>query len=289
MEKKHTIQRISNKKRGRPKVRFNFMVVVIMTLITFAVCFVLYMIKANVNGDALSNDNETKTAETTTTAQTTEAASAQASQEAQDTTEAEKPGPDPSIKYPLPATAAVDASYFEKCCMIADKTLLDMPNYSSFKDVLGNDTINALNCNTTAITSTYGNVTAAQTIQLKKPENLYVMLGSDIGVNSTDDMIASYTSMISQLHNYLPDMHIYIMQLPPAPAGSMTVTTEAVDQYNSKLLEMAKTLGVYCIDTNTALRSADGTITEEYWDSENGKLSEAGCKAISEYILTHTN
>lgn len=288
MEKKHTVQRISNKKRGRPKVRFNFMVIVIIALITFAVCFVLYMIKANVSGDALNNDNDTKERiqEATTSVQTTEAASSAGSEE---TTEPLKPGPDPSIKYPLPATAAVDPSYFGKCCMIADKTLLDMPNHTSFKDVLGNEALNAFNCNTASITSTYGNVTAAQTIQLKKPENLYVMLGCDIGVNSTDDMISSYTSMINQLHNYLPEMHIYIMQLPPAPAGSMTVTVEAVDQYNSKLLEMAKTLGVYCIDTNTALRSAEGTISEEYWDYESGKLSEKGCKAISDYILTHTN
>ena len=289
MEKKHTVQRISNKKRGRPKVKFNFMVIIIITALTFVACFILYMIKLNVSGDALDSDSDSDTKVTVT-----QQASAESSTDPSASAQNDEPataapaGPDPSITYPLPASAAADASYFDNCCLITDSTLLEMGDHSGLKDVLGNPSLNAANCMTASISSTYGNVTAYQTIQLKKPMNLYLMLGSDIGTSSVDDMISSYTTLVSNLHNYLPEMHIYVMQIPPAPSGSITVTPDIVDQYNSKLLDMAKNIGVYCIDTNTALRSSDGTITEEYWDYESGKLSESGYKAVSAYILTHT-
>ena len=286
MEKKHTVQRISNKKRGRPKVRFNIMVLIIITAITFVACFILYMIKANVSGDALDNDKEPTTVVQQATAEQSTGAEEAAS-------DAEQPatvpaGPDPSITYPLPASEAKDSSYYDNCCMISDTILLDMGKHTDFEDVLGSSALNASTCMSATIASTYGNVTAYQTIQLKKPQNLYIMLGSDIGTSTVDDMISSYTTLVSNLHNYLPDMKIYVMQIPPAPSGNITVTPDIVDQYNSKLLEMAKNLGVYCIDTNTALRSSDGTISENYWDYDEGKLTEKGYKEISSYILSHT-
>lgn len=292
MDKKHTVQRISNKKRGRPKVRFNLMVVIILTALSFVACFVLYMINANVTGDVLDSDDSSE--KTTVTASETSTDESGASSETQDgsqsETETEAPAPqsNSNIAYPVPQSEAADASYFENCCLISDQTLLSMSQYSDLKDVLGSSQLNAANCNETSITSTYGNVTPYQTIQLKKPMNLYIMLGSDIGTSSVDDMISGYTKLVTSLHNYLPEMHIYVMQYPPAPAGSETVTAELVDSYNTRLMEMAKSIGVYCLDTNTLLRSSDGPIGEEYWDTESSKLTEDACKAISGYILTHT-
>ena len=290
MDKKRTVQRISNKKRGRPKIRFNFMVLVIITAITFALCFILYMIKANISGDALDDKSDSDSGMTVTQQTTDEQPDGQtASDPAEEQPSSEAPaGTDPSIKYPLPASAAMDASYFENCCLITDSTLLEIGKYSDLEDVLGSSALNAANCMSASISSTYGNVTAYQTIQLKKPMNLYLMLGSDIGTSTVEDMISSYTTLVSNLHNYLPDMKIYVMQIPPAPSGSTTATPDIVDQYNSKLLDMAKNLGVYCIDTNTALRSSDGTIDDNYWDYDSGKLTEEGYKAVSGYILTHT-
>ena len=292
MDKKHTVQRISNKKRGRPKVRFNLMVVIIITALTFVACFVLYMINANITGDVLDSDDSS----TTTTIKTTEAvtdengtsAESEDASQAEETTEAAAQQNNSNIAYPVPQSEEADSSYFENCCLISDQTLLSMSQYSDFKDVLGSSQLNASNCNETSITSSYGNVTPYQTIQLKKPQNLYIMLGSDIGTSSIDDMISGYTKLITSLHNYLPEMKIYVMQYPPAPAESTTVTTELVDSYNTRLMDMAKSIGVYCLDTNTPLRSSEGTIDGDYWDDDSAKLTEDACKTIGKYILNHT-
>lgn len=294
MEKNHTIQRISNKKRGRPKVRFNFMMLIIIPLLTFLTCFILYMVSANINGDFLDED-ESSSADTIVTTEavtdsegnTLAASDNTNSSEAADTT-VQNISQDGSIAYPLPQSEAADASYFENCCLITDSILLSMPKYSDFEDVIGNSALTAKSCNETTIASAYGNITAYQTMQLKKPMNLYIMLGSDIGTSTVDEMISSYTTLVTSLHNYLSETHIYLMQIPPAPAENPTITPEIVDQYNTRIMDMAKSLGVYCLDTNTALRSSDGTIADDFWSYDDSALTEEGYKTIAGYILTHT-
>ena len=114
------------------------------------------------------------------------------------------------------------------------------------------------------------------------------MLGSDIGTVTVDEMISNYTTLVSNLHAYKPDMNIYVMQLPPVAADTTTVTNELINEYNTKLLNMANTVGVNCIDTNTALKSVEGTLSAEYWSADTGTFTDEAYKTIAGYILTHT-
>ena len=285
MEKKRTVQRISNKKRGRPKVRFNFMVIVIIAALTFTACFILYMVRANISGNAL-DDNYSKTTvvvqNNTISSASGEAGAGEQVRDKESTTAADQ------ISYPVPQSAAEDKTYFDICCLISDSTLLDMGKNTKFTDVLGNAQLGAANCGDTKLSSSYGDIDVYQTIKLKKPKILYIMLGSDIGVSKIEDMVSSYTSLVSNLHNIMPEMKIYVMQLPPVAADTDTVTNALINAYNSRIMDMAKNLGVYCIDTNTALKSADGTLDKDYWSESSGTLSKKGYSSVSDYILTHT-
>ncbi|MDE7137070.1 MAG: hypothetical protein K2O29_01230, partial [Ruminococcus sp.] len=179
------------------------------------------------------------------------------------------------------------ATYFDNCCLITDSTLLEMNEHTSFTDVIGDSLLNAANCTVAKVESNYGTVTIYDTLKLKKPENVYIMLGSDIGVSATEDMIASYTTLIENLTTVLPDMNIYIMQIPPVIIDSAPVTNELINTYNEQLLAMANSKNVHCIDTSTALKSVDGNLKEEYWSAEDKKFTEDMYKAVVEYILTH--
>ncbi|MBR4628074.1 MAG: hypothetical protein IKO47_10320 [Ruminococcus sp.] len=285
MEKKHTVQRISNKKRVKPKVRFNFMIIVIIALLSFAICFVFYMIHANVSGDVLDDDDDDVIPQTTA-AVTEVPAGEQQSGQPQDATQA--PAVNADIAYPLPQSDAKDKDYFVNSALVTDSTLLSIGKSTDFTSVFGSSQLGAANCMTVTISSSCGNVTPYETMQIKKPQNLYIMLGSDLGTSDTDEMVSAYTTLVSNLHNYLPSMDIYVMQLPPAAASSQTVTNDMVNEYNSKLLTMARNLGVYCIDTNTALRGADGALDTDYWSEDDGQLNSKAYKKIAEYILTHT-
>ena len=285
MAKKRTVQRSGKKKRGKPRIRFNFAILIVIFFLSFLTCFILYMTAANLNDDFFEEDAITEQFKHTEKQSTTAAADVTEQETTTETTIAETP----LVNNPVPQSEATDISYLDSCCMITDSTLLQMGVSGGFdaKNVFGNAQINAANCMSTKVESNFGTVAVYDIIKNKKPETLYIMLGSDLGTSSADDMIASYTTLVNNLHGSLPDMKIYIMQLPPVIYDSDTKTNEMVNDYNNRLLAMANTLGVYCIDTNTALKNETGSLKEEYWSYDTLSLSEAAYKTISGYILTH--
>ncbi|MBQ8961795.1 MAG: hypothetical protein IJ071_11385 [Ruminococcus sp.] len=284
MGNKKTIQRKSSKKRGKPMLRFNFWVLFIIFVLSFAACFILYMVAANLNPNFFKDEFEASVSQEDT--------SLPDQQEQEPTQAQEAPQEDqPVITNPVPQSAAVDAGYFDSCCMITDSTLLRMGALGKIPqaNVLGNDQLNALNCNSTRVESSYGTVTPYEVIKLKKPDQVYIMLGSDIGTSSADEMVASYATLVNNIHASLPELKIYVMQLPPVIYDNETVTNDMINDYNAKLLDMCNKAGVYCIDTNTALKGESGTLSEEYWDYDTLSLSQAAYEQICGYILTHTS
>jgi len=285
--KSRNIHRSSGKRKRRPKVRFSIWGLILIVALTFFACFVIYMFKANINSDFLDDEFGSITVEdnVTTDADTeTEDASEPEEEDEEATTV-----PKAEITNPVPQSEAAEAGYFDNCYLITDSTLLDMASFTNFTDVLGSEALNALNCNTTKIVTNYGTVTAYETIQIKKPQNLYIMLGSDIGSSPVDEMIENYSKLVDNLHSARPDMKIYVMQLPPVKAeGEDNSKNELINEYNSKLLAMADKYQVYCIDTNTAMKNQDGVLAPEYIDEETKKFNETAYSTITGYILTHT-
>ncbi|MBR3760030.1 MAG: SGNH/GDSL hydrolase family protein [Ruminococcus sp.] len=283
MAKKRTVRHISSKKRSRPKVKFNFGMLIVIFILSFALCFGLYMIAANTQDDFLKDEKTKKSV-----VQEQPDGNTENNPETEIPEVATQSAPAAQVN-PIPQSEAVDATYFDSCCLVTDSTLLAMGDYTSLNDIIGSTELNAAGCLNTQVVSDYGTIKVYEIIQFKKPHILYLMLGSDIGTSSVDDMISSYSALVDDLHDYLPDMRIYIMQLPPVIYDTETVTNDLINQYNSKLLDIAKKTGVYCIDTNTALKAtAEGRLADEYWNSETGTLSEAAYKKISDYIRTHT-
>ncbi|MBR2282916.1 MAG: hypothetical protein IJ874_00635 [Ruminococcus sp.] len=281
--KKRTIQRSSGKKRGknRPKIRFNVGMLLVIFILSFAACFVLYMLAANFNAnffqeefnestDLIPGDDDTE--------ETTEA-------EVPDTTESAKN--DKVITNPVPQSAEAELSYLDVSCVVTGSTLRDMAEFTGIKNVVYGDTLGAANCVTEKVGSSYGTITVYETLKIMKPQRVFIMLGTDIGASSLEEMMSSYTTLINNLRSSLPDMDIYVMELPPVMYDSETVTNELINSYNSSILSMADSCGVYCLDINTALKSEEGTLSESYWDYNTLSLNEEAYKTIQKYILTH--
>ncbi|MDE6780833.1 MAG: hypothetical protein K2J40_05165, partial [Ruminococcus sp.] len=243
-----------------------------------------YMTAVNLNEDFFADVFEANTA-----AENNEPVVEESSQEVPEVSEPEEiqPASKAPVTNPVPQSAAVDYTYFDNCCIITDSTLLEIGEHTSFKDIIGDSSLNAANCQTAKVESNYGAVTIYDTLKIKKPQNVYFMLGSDIGTSTTEDMISSYTELITNLTKVLPDMNIYIMQVPPVRYDAAPVTNELINTYNEQLLAMANSCGVYCIDTSTALKSVDGNLKEEYWSAEDKKFTEDMYKTVIEYIITH--
>lgn len=281
MDNKRNTRRISDRKKSRPKIRFNIWVMIIIFVLSFAACFVLYMLAANFNDNFVLEESSIVVEETPTENTSVQQAEDEGSPEPQKK-------PRESVTNPVPQSSPADASeHFSKSCLITDSTIAEMAGYTAFKDVLTDPSLNAAACNTAKIESSFGTVTAYETIKLKKPQNVYLMLGSDIGTSEVSTMISEYTNLIENLTEYFPDMNIYIMQLPPVIADTETVKNETINDYNKKLLALADKECVYCLDTNTALKSVEGNLKEEYWSAETKTLSPDAYSALASYILSH--
>lgn len=283
MSKKRTVHRVSDSRKNRPFVKFNFWLMVIIFGLSFAVCFVLYMVAANLD-DNFFDFESSQSQDSEISADNS--ADTDISENISDS--AENDSSINSVVNPVPESERADDSYFDNAWILADATLLDIKFNTTIKNVIGSSQINTVNINETKLDSVYGNITAYQNLQIINPKTLYIMLGSDIGTSSVDDMINSYSNFIADIKSSLPDTKIYIMQIPPVYTDSETLTNETVNDYNSRLIKLADNYSVYCIDTNTILKNNTGTLSDEYYSSETNTLTSQAYSAVYEYILTHT-
>ncbi|MDE5582617.1 MAG: hypothetical protein K2J08_02780 [Ruminococcus sp.] len=275
---------VSGKKRKKRRMKFNFGVLLIIFILSFSACFALYMVSANANENFFDEEFNSIIVEKD---KENDSDGEETLENTEDVPSENKSAKAP-VTNPVPQSAVADyATYFDNCCLITDSTLLEIGQHTAFTDVIGDSALNASNCTTAKVESNYGTVTIYDTLKLKKPQNVYIMLGSDIGTSPSEDMINSYSTLIANLTAVLPDMNIYVMQIPPVIMDSGTVTNELINTYNEQLLAMANSANVHCIDTSTALKSVDGNLRSEYWSTEESKFNADMYKAVVEYILSH--
>ncbi|MBO7472646.1 MAG: hypothetical protein J6U00_01355, partial [Ruminococcus sp.] len=272
MAKKKSITRISDKKRGRPKIRFSLWGLILIFMLSFAGCFIIYMVAANIDENFWSEEFDKVVTEKKGSKVPNIDDSADKENEAEEEKDTQEVTT--SVINPIAQSSAKDQSYLSTCCLVTDSSLLEIDKYTGLKDVIGSEALSAAGCNTVTIESSYGNKTAYEILQVKKPEKVYIMLGSDIFTSSVDDMIASYTDFVKNVRGYLSTADIYIMQLPPLSGSSDVASGNTINEFNTKLLTVANLTGVYCLDTNTALKGVDGNISEEYTEQESGRLNE---------------
>lgn len=288
MSKKRTVRKVSDNKRGRPFIRFNFWMLVIIFGLSFLGCFILYMLAANVSDNFFDEEFSVSSVSESESPIDTSTTLAEISESDSTETTVTTSAPVKTVVNPVPESAKADASYFDDVWLLTDPTLLNIKQNTSIKNVLGNDALNAMNVNTHKIESVYGTITAFQNLQIINPKAVYIMLGADLSTSSADEMINSYSSLISNMLISMPDTKIYIMQLPPIYTDSETLSNEKINDYNSKLLQLANNHSVYCIDTNTILKNNGGTLDEQYYSAEENTLSSTAYSTIYDYILTHT-
>ena len=281
MAKKKSITRISDKKRGRPKVRFSLWGLIFIFLLSFLGCFIIYMLAANMNQNFWEEEFDKIVVEENSDKNSDYDITVENSEEQNDNTQNRHANP-------IQQSQTKDKSYLDTCCLVTDSLLLGIDKCTDFKDVIGNEVLNAANCNTVTIDTSYGNKTAYEILQAKKPEKIYIMLGSDIGTSKIDDMVSNYTEFVRNVRGYLQSSDIYILQLPPVLESNEKINNSLINEYNTKLLTIANMTGVYCLDTNTALKSVDGSISQEYIDTETNALTNKAFKKITDYILCHT-
>ena len=279
MDKKRTVQRKKVRKKGGPKLKFKLSTIFTIFLLSFLLCFLIYMI--NVNTDDIFLDKEFGTSLLTSDTEnddTAEKSKVDTVSEAEDT----------AFSNPVPQSLQIGNEYFTGCTLITDSTLAGMGGFGFAEEAIyGGTEYNLAAVTTVKQNSTFGNLSPYEIVKQKKPSALYLMFGAEIETTEVDAVISEYSKLINSLKSTVPDTKIYVMEFPPVIYDTDELSNEKINDFNSKLINMCNDAEIYCIDTNTALKSESSKLDEKYWSYETLSLSEAGYNKVVEYILTH--
>lgn len=283
MEKKRSVHHNSKKKKIRPKLRFRFGAVVAIFILSFALCFAVFMVMAN-SDDSFLEKEISSTESTADDENMDEEASGENTEEKPEKSDVLPTG----ITNPVPQSEMYDSIYLDGCSLVTDATLAGMKGKAFTEDnIFGGENVNLSTVMTEKLESRFGTLSAYEIIKQKKPSVLYLMFGSELEKEPADSMIEKYTNLVNSILSAVPEVDVYVMQYPPVLYDTDTLTNDMVNDYNSRLLTMCNTLGIHCIDTNTPLKSEAGKLDESYWSYETLTLSEKGYDKVKEYILNH--
>lgn len=132
-----------------------------------------------------------------------------------------------------------------------------------------------------------------EALQAANPDNVYILLGTNIMVNEERDdiIITYYRELIKQLKQLLrPDVGIYIQSITSVREGiDSRFDINRIQGLNRQLASMAWEEGVYFVDIGAGMNREDGYIQDSYGADKDGyHLTASGYTAWKEYLITHT-
>lgn len=270
------------KEQDKPIIRFRVKAALFLVAVVFVMCFAIYMAEANLTSKQLNLQGFSADKTALSDVQTTEP-----------TENNQKKN---KIINPVPASEPLTETYFNKCVFVGDSIMVGLSDYQlvSMKNVFAEIGMNIEKINTETMKTAYGEKTVAEALEEAKPENVYVMLGSNgISWLSADEMTAYYSEFIDNIKSSLPDTKIYILSVPPVTAERESAVTDAIlnsdiDAFNSKLLKLADEKEIYFVDINTALKGNDGKFPSDMAADDGMHFVKTTYSVVLDYILSHT-
>lgn len=201
---------------------------------------------------------------------------------------------------PVPESKRMPDEYLKSCMFIGDSITTGfsvygfVPSEYVFADVgLRIDKIEETKIKNPKYSEPV-NVLAA--IENEKPENVYVLLGSNgIAWYNNDTMLEKYGEFIDDIKTRLQNSKIYIISITPVGSilenknsiGEGKVLNSEIDQFNSKLLALSNEKNVNYLDVNSVLKDENGKLPDDV-TRDGMHFDKATYQKVIDYILTHT-
>lgn len=286
--------RNNRKKQGRggTTAKLHVTAVFLIVLVSFLTCFIIYMVTANLSGARAAAPTDKSQALSSNGSASLDQKSSSTPAVTTPSATTSPPAVNPVPENPSPA----DRSYLASCAFVGDSLTVGLSAYGILpeKDVLAAQGMNIDKINNATITTANGETTILEALKARKPENIYIMLGSNgIAWLSNERMISEYSEFVDSVKSALPDSVIYILSIPPVSVVAETlkqpILNSDIDVYNSELLKMANEKKLHFVDINTALKGNDGKLPQEYSNQKDGMhFQKATYDIMLEYILKHT-
>ncbi|GMQ55672.1 hypothetical protein AN1V17_00640 [Vallitalea sediminicola] len=196
---------------------------------------------------------------------------------------------------PVPLSETVEESYFDDAVFIGDSRTEGFMLYSPPSKALSY-TYKGLMVDTvftSEVIKKDGNkIPVMEAIEDAHFNKIYIMLGiNETGWVSTDTFIEKYEKIIDSIRESHPDADIYIQSILPVShkvsSRHSYIKNSKINEYNSRLLGMARDNGVYFIDVAEAVTNENGCLPNEA-AADGIHLKKPYCQKWLEYLKTHT-
>lgn len=201
----------------------------------------------------------------------------------------------------LAETADAGQAYIDKLVFLGDSTTYGLRAYKMLaggKDTTqvwtpktGTLTLSQASFATIVYPETDEELTIADAVAKKKPEYLVITLGvNGVAFMKEDYFKSEYKKIIESVQTASPDTKIICQSIFPVAksyALLKSINNELIDAANKWICEIADECGVKYLDTNSALRDADGWLPEDYHNGDGMHLQTNSFTIELNNIRTH--
>lgn len=201
----------------------------------------------------------------------------------------------------LAETADAGQAYIDKLVFLGDSTTYGLRAYKMLEG--GKDTTQVWTPKTGTLTlsqasfativypETDEELTIADAVAKKKPEYLVITLGvNGVAFMKEDYFKSEYKKIIDSVQTASPDTKIICQSIFPVAksyARLDSINNDLIDAANKWICEIAAECGVKYLDTNSALRDADGWLPEDYHNGDGMHLQTNSFTIELNNIRTH--
>ena len=201
----------------------------------------------------------------------------------------------------LTETADAGQAYIDKIVFLGDSTTYGLRAYKMLaggKDTTqvwtpktGTLTLSQASFATIVYPETDEELTIADAVAKKKPEYLVITLGvNGVSFMKEDYFKSEYKKIIESVQTASPDTKIICQSIFPVAksyARLDSINNDLIDAANKWICEIAAECGVKYLDTNSALRDADGWLPEDYHNGDGMHLQTNSFTIELNNIRTH--
>lgn len=202
----------------------------------------------------------------------------------------------------LPSNGVVSTEYFRTALFIGDsitqgialypgtgKTLAGISAVAAFKGTGPKQIVE----NGVAALPDGTKVAMWDFIAQQTPMNIYVMIGTNAMVSSTDEAIIKYYGdLLDALRTQFPNIPIYVQSITPVTeetaAARPNLSNDRIRLLNNAIAQITVQRGMYYVNLHEVLENENGALKEEYAYSDGMHFKPDGYAVWIDYLSKHT-
>lgn len=292
------------KQRRGPVMRFRLSQLILLWVLSLILCFGAYLFNRNFHPekDVFLADAEESAAEEDS--QIVDSLPPEEEpQEMTDTAPAEDPQPEETTteavptttkNNPVPESVPQPADYLTKCAFLGETNIHNLGQNGLLKpfSVYASDKLTLTNYMREYV------MLEGTTIRILSAMNsakcpIYLMFGTEsLGTQPADQTADQFDQLLNSTIATAPEAQKIVLSIPPVTEfaevnGDNPIKNSVIDDYNTRLLEIANKRDVYFVDVNTALKNNNGKLDPKYAEEDGIHLNAEGGQLLLNYVLNH--